>query len=206
MKSSPKTHSCGEDARVGTTATFGFFLLPQSHDLWFSLVMWPSQGLWSHDDTGLRNVLGHRVWSLTVSTASHCISIVADSLKYFVWHYFVWAPEQAILFFSNQLTRCCKIQGQMNLPRHNTTFAHILLYIMSEQRLNEVAKVLSVISSNRASGIKKCRQILLKPHPNKEVNMRRKKHACVWWHHHQLLTWNWFSLFDCRESPLLQDI
>lgn len=71
----------------------------------------------------------------------------------------------------------------MNLPRNNTTFAHILLYIMSEQRLNEVAKVLSAISSNRASGIKKCRQILLKPHPNKEVNMRRrkyvKKHACM---------------------------
>lgn len=25
-------------------------------------------------------------------------------------------------------------------------------------------------------------------------------------HHHQLLTCKWFSLFDCRESPLLQDI
>lgn len=28
--------------------------------------------------------------------------------------------------------------------------------------------------------------------------------AC--WHARQLLTWKWFSLFDCRESPLLQDI
>lgn len=28
----------------------------------------------------------------------------------------------------------------------------------------------------------------------------------VWWHHYQLLTWKWFSLFDCLESPLLQDI
>lgn len=26
------------------------------------------------------------------------------------------------------------------------------------------------------------------------------------WCGRQLLTWKWFSLFDCRESPLLQDI
>lgn len=30
--------------------------------------------------------------------------------------------------------------------------------------------------------------------------------ALVCWQGGQLLTWKWFSLFDCRESPLLQDI